>query len=80
MLRIKDVLKAKGVTSKQLAEKLGKSEGAISLTINGNPTADTLEKIADALGVGVGELFEPQQKNTDLRCPHCGGIIKIKIE
>lgn len=58
MLRIKELLKEKGVTAKELAERIGISQPAMSFAINGNPTVETLEKIASALGVSVIELFE----------------------
>lgn len=81
MLRIKELLKEKGVTAKQLAEKLGKSESSVSLTIkNGNPTADTLEKIAVALGCDVSELFESTSNNHALTCPKCGAKLKLSVE
>ena len=58
MLRIKEVIKSRKTTAKELAAKIGISEGALSLAINGNPTAETLEKIASALGVSPADLFE----------------------
>ena len=33
--------------------------------------------VGDALGVPVTELFVPTPTDT-LRCPHCGGAIKIE--
>lgn len=81
MLRIKELLKEKGVTAKQLAEKLGKSESSVSLTIkNGNPTADTLEKIAVALGCDVSELFESTSNKKSVTCPNCGCRLDISIK
>ena len=58
MLRIKELLKEKGVTAKELAERIGISQPAMSFAINGNPTVETLEKIASALDVPIVELFE----------------------
>lgn len=81
MLRIKELLKEKGVTAKQLAEKLGKSESSVSLTIkNGNPTTDTLEKIAVALGVHVTELFDNASSHVSLTCPKCGCKLSVNID
>lgn len=58
MLRIKDLLKEKGVTAKELAERIGISQPAMSFAINGNPTVETLDKIAKALGVTIPDLFD----------------------
>lgn len=44
--------------SKELAERIGLSAVGLSKAINGNPTKDTLEKIASALNVKITELFE----------------------
>ena len=79
MLRIKEVIRDKGLTVKHVASKLGMSSPALSDAINGNPTVEKLERIASALGVPVSELFE--QPATDIiNCPHCGGKIKIGKE
>lgn len=77
-LRIKQLLKEKGITAVQLSEKLGVTHGALSLAINGNPTIATLEKIAEGLGVTIPELF--QQNKTAITCPHCGKEIPLKID
>lgn len=56
-MRIKEVCKEKGITVSQLAEKMGIKQESLSRAINGNPTLETLERIASALGVDVPELF-----------------------
>lgn len=56
-MRIKEVCKEKGTTISQLAEKMGIKQESLSRAINGNPTLETLEKIANALDVDVPELF-----------------------
>lgn len=77
-LRIKEILKSKGMTSAQLAEQLGITKGAFSNSINKNPTLSTLEKIADALEVSVTDLFENRAVHAN--CPHCGKPINIELK
>lgn len=67
-MRIKDVCKEKGITVSQLAEKMGIKQESLSRAINGNPTLETLEKIANALEVDITELFTPSSS---------GGIIGV---
>lgn len=76
-LRVKELLKSKGLTAKELAERLGVTDIALRASLKGNPTIGTLERVADALGVSVAELFEPQPSNA-VRCPHCGGVLHIE--
>ena len=57
-LRRLDICKQVGITQKELAERIGLSAVGLSKAINGNPTKDTLEKIASALNVKITELFE----------------------
>lgn len=80
-LRIKELCKEKGETLIALADKVGISQPSMSLIVNGKqkPSFDTLEKIADALGVGMGELFAPADGAKAI-CPYCGKQITIRIE
>lgn len=57
-LRIKDLCKTKGITLGDLADKMSIKRESLSRAINGKPNLDTLEKIAEALGVKVKDLFE----------------------
>jgi transcriptional regulator with XRE-family HTH domain len=62
--RIKEILKLRGMTMIQLAEKLDINRVNLSSSINGNPTMATLEKIAKILEVDLVELFaKPVIKN-----------------
>ena len=76
-LRVKEILKEKGITQKKLADKLSMTEVGLSKSINdgGNPPLKTLEKIALALEVPLSDLFE-QSDNDTINCPYCGGKIK----
>lgn len=75
--RIAEILKSKGMTQTELAEKIGISRVGLSKAINGNTTITTLRKIAAALDVPVPELFVPQPTNT-ITCPYCGKLIKVE--
>ena len=58
-MRIKEILKNKGKTAKEVASASGITEAILSNAANGkgNPSLQTLIKIADALEVSVAELF-----------------------
>ncbi|PWM11200.1 MAG: XRE family transcriptional regulator [Flavobacteriales bacterium] len=56
-LRVKEICKVKGVQMQELADRLNISRVTLTRNINGNPTIDTLEKIAEGLNVDVIELF-----------------------
>lgn len=78
-MRVKELLKEKGMTAKELAGILGMTETGLSIAISdkGNPPLKRLEEIAAALGVTVPELFAPQPTNM-ITCPHCGKPIRIE--
>lgn len=85
MNRIKDILKEKGITQIELADKLGVSRSSIVKTLAGNPSQETLEKISSALEVPMWQLFaspsEVQKENDGgYKCPNCGYPLKIKVE
>lgn len=77
--RIKEILKEKGLTQKFLADALGVSTNSISMTLSGNPTIGTLQKIADALGVPLSELFAERETGV-ITCPHCGKKILVEAK
>lgn len=57
-LRVKEICKEKGITIQELADNMEMKRESLSRAINGNPTLETLEKIATALGVNITELFD----------------------
>ncbi|MFV9550409.1 helix-turn-helix domain-containing protein [Algibacter sp. PT7-4] len=63
MLRIKKILKEQGKTQIDLANELSVSPIGLNKMINGNPTLETLQKIANVLNVEVVDLFN--HKNND---------------
>lgn len=64
ILRLKDVLVEKGISSKYLAEQTGVTPATISNINNGNhfPKEELLIKIAKVLGVEVRYLFKTNKK------------------
>lgn len=56
-LRIKEIAKTKGITMADIAEKIGISPVNLSTSLNGNPTLNRLQEVADVLGVDVPDLF-----------------------
>ena len=62
-LRIKQLVKEKGMTMAEVAKKLGVNPVNLSSAINGNPTLSTLSKIAEVLEVEVADLFEREEES-----------------
>lgn len=85
-LRIKEILKEKGLTSKALADDMGKAPQYINNIINGGKglSINTLSEIASTLDVPISSLFADFASNDELNlqntfsCPHCGKPIKIE--
>lgn len=75
-LRIKEIIKVKGMSMQDFADKMGITRDTLTRTINGNPTVDTLNRYAEALEVPITDLFV-QESNT-ITCPKCG--TKYKME
>lgn len=82
-MRVKAILKDKQLTLNDLAQKLGVSRQALYLQINNNPRISTLQRIADALGVPVAQLFDQTPADTAdhnvITCPHCGAKLVINL-
>lgn len=57
-LRVAELCKEKGITQEELAAKLGISRIALSKSLNGNPTIETLAKIASELDTPVWQMFK----------------------
>nr|WP_319512253.1 helix-turn-helix transcriptional regulator [uncultured Draconibacterium sp.] len=75
-LRIKEIIKEKGLSIKDVSEIMGINRVGLSKHINGNPSVEVLEKIAAALAVPVTDLFEQPQSN-EFTCPNCGTRLTV---
>ena len=88
-LRIKEVIKEKGLSIQEVAERMGITRVGLSQHVNGNPSVEVLERIAIAIGVESWELFKSktelveqiteESKNT-ITCPKCGAKFDLRKE
>lgn len=87
---IKSIIKAHGYTLEKVASEWKNKDGeaspitkgALSKSINNNPTIATLQGIADVIGCKVGDFFRDKinQQSPTIICPNCGKEITIKVE
>jgi transcriptional regulator with XRE-family HTH domain len=56
---VKRLCKERGKQMKDLAADMGIDPASLTRALNGNARLDTMEKIANALGVSMKSLFEP---------------------
>lgn len=85
MNRIKELIKEKGTTINELADKMGISRVTLSSQINGTANVASYEKIASALEVPMWQLFASPSEvqgegGATITCPKCGKHIRIKAE
>lgn len=82
MIRIKEVLKEKGITQAELAQRMGVHRVALNSTLNNpNIKLSTLEKIAAAIGCQVGDFFRDEgDGSATVVCPHCGKPVTVELK
>ena len=76
-MQIKQLIKQRGYTQKQFADKLGISLSALNQRLYGNPSLSSLQEIASVLNVPISQLFADESENT-VRCPNCGTELQLK--
>ena len=80
---IKETAKRYGVTLTELADRLQVSRQTVHYYIeqgDKNPMSQ-LEKIANAIGCPIEELFNSELRaGNNILCPHCGKPLKIEIK
>lgn len=84
--RIREIIKSKGFTQQEFAEKLGIARESLARILN-SPSYPSLVKIAEALNVPLWQLFaspEEVRKETEAAgnyvCPKCGAKLEIEIK
>ena len=93
-LLIKQIMKHKGISAEQLAQKLGISENSVYVKLRGNITLNALYDISQALDCEIADFFpvppgyrhwtergETQAQRSggmELFCPKCGTRFAVK--
>ena len=83
---VKGIIRKKGYTIEQVAEKIGVTRVTLTQNLSRNPTVNTLQRVADAIGCNVGDFFLDEicteQVGNHIVCPHCKKdiILEIKIK
>ena len=81
--RIEQVIEQRGLTKKEVAERMGKVKQAFNSLVT-DPKWSVIEEVAKAIGISTDELLfsHDYDKPTDgtFICPHCGKGVRISIE
>ena len=78
---VKSIIKQRGYTIEQVAERMGVTRVTLTQNLSRNPTINTLQRIAEAIGCKVGEFFLDEFESKDeniIICPSCGTKIEFK--
>lgn len=80
-LRIRELLAERGMSGRELAEKMEVSPAYVSNIVNGGKSVsiNSLTAVAIALDVDFVELFEKGAVTQRTRCPHCGKEIRVSF-
>ena len=81
--RIKELIREKGYTQQQFADKLGLTRERLNAIVNGKPSYPNLERLAEALGVEMWELFTTREEILakspgEITCPYCEKRFSLK--
>ena len=71
--KVKELCRTKGITIKELAEKMDIAPESLSRAINGNPQLSTIRKIAEALDVPITDMFDRNEDEL-LAIVVCAGV------
>lgn len=75
---IDTLLKEKKLSKTDVAKRMELSRESLYRILSGNPTLDNINKLADAIGVSVSELFSSCNSDNTITCPNCGTKLELK--
>lgn len=64
-MNIKKTIKDKGYTISLVAEKMGINRVTLTNMVSGNPTYNTMSRVAEAIGCSVVDFFADERGNKD---------------
>ena len=81
-LRLKEILKEKGISGSELARRLDVTPQYIHGAIREDfaLSVKKCQEIADILDIPLAALFEGYEEGRHIYCPHCGGKINIEVK
>lgn len=85
-MRIREIIEEQGMTTKEVADRLGISLSALNQNISGNPSVKVLTRISEVLHVPMWQLFaspeevqeKPEDDKNTITCPNCGKKFKME--
>lgn len=77
---IKTICHAKGLQLADVAKEMGVAPSSLSTMMRGNITLSKLTAIAEALGVGVSDLFADGGGAATVKCPACGHPFQVDVK
>lgn len=80
-LRLKEILKERGMSGSELARQLGVTPQYVHGAIREDfaLSVKKCQEIADLLGVPLASLFEGYEEGRFIVCPHCGEKIHLEV-
>ena len=77
-LNIKKVIKERGLEVREVARRMKITPTGLSQHINGNPSVEVLERIANAIGCSAGDFFSDKENDSTITCPVCHCKFELK--
>ena len=84
-MRIREVIEQQGMTTQDVAKKMGITLSGLNQDISGNPSIKVLTKIAEAINVPMWQLFaspeevQPTSNVHSIKCPKCGNEFPVSV-
>lgn len=83
-MRIREIIEQQGITTKELADRMGITQSALNQHISGNPSVKVLSSIAANLGVEIWQLFVSPSDVAGggriFKCPNCGQEFEVELK